>query len=146
MIDAIKIQTELMKIIEKGNLDKVRWQEADDKVYIILNGYVMYIIPKCEFYINLGYLEGLNMNLRKLIRLDGYRIANSFDKFKQTNKNQLLRILEIDDATCYVDDRFIKSFGKDIYFKIKDECGLVYIYDFNTDEIIGAICPIKYND
>lgn len=146
MINTIKIQTELMKIIKKGNLNRVMWQEADDKMYLTLDGYVMYIIPKCEFYINFEYLEGLNRNLRELIQLDGYRIANSFDKFKQDNKNQLLRILEIDDATCYVDDKFIKSFGKDIYFKIKNRLEQVYVYDTHTDEMIGVVCPVRCND
>lgn len=145
MIDTIKIQTELMKIIEKGNLDRVRWQKADDKIYLTLDGVSIHIIPGWAFYINLKYLDGLNMELRKIIKLDGYRIANSSNNYKLAN-NRLLRILERDDVICYVDDRFIKSFGKDIYFKIKDECGLVYVYDFNTDEMIGVVCPIKYND
>lgn len=145
MIDAIKIQTELMKLIKKSDLSRVRWQEADDKLYIVLDGYAMYIIPKCEFYINLEYLEGLNRNLRKLIRLDGYRIANSSNNYKLAN-NRLLRILERDDVICYVDDRIIKSYGKDIYFKIKNRLEQVYVYDTHTDEMIGVVCPVRCND
>lgn len=145
MIDVIRLQTELMKIIKKGDLHRERWQEADDKMYLMLDGYAMYIIPKCEFYINLEYLDGLNMDLGKIIKLDGYRIASSSNNYKLDN-NRLLRILERDDVICYVDDRLIKNFGKDIYFKIKSRLEPVYVYDIHTDEMIGVVCPVQCND
>lgn len=145
MINTIKIQTELMKIIEKGDLSRVRWQEADDKIYLTLDGVSIHIIPGRAFYINLEYLDGLNKELRKIIKLDGYRIANSSNNYKLAN-NRLLRILERDDVICYVDDRIIKSYGKDIYFKIKNRLEQVYVYDTHTDEMIGVVCPVRCND
>ena len=50
-INTIKIQTEIIKALIKN--EEVAYFESEDGVWVTLDGYCSYLIPKLEFYVDM---------------------------------------------------------------------------------------------
>ena len=50
-INTIKIQTEIIKALIKNSY--IGYFECDDGVWVTLDGYCAYLIPKLEFYVDM---------------------------------------------------------------------------------------------
>lgn len=150
--DYIKIQTEALKNInskDPGNQIRFHRYETEGRKYVIaLSGYWLHFIPEEEFYLNDakcvavdsidGLINAFKDDLNKSVR------AEVTDDMKNVAKGIVVKLKAVDgDQTVWVNQKYLKSFGKRVGFFISEEKKPVFVYDESVEHLHGLILPVR---
>lgn len=149
-MDAIKIQTEVMKALRDNQ--PVKYFKNGDDIYLAFNNHMLFVIPECECYLNLTFgkrepcescKKVIDTTLKNQIPAQFKGVA------KMLNDGKIALRLESDDMKSpnaqytYVAEKSLKFFGKakDLKFTIKARLAPVAVYAPNGI-FLGVISPI----
>jgi len=146
MVNSLKIQTDMLKLLFKNKTNTIRFQETDDSVIVTLTATNFYIIPKRDFFIDLKKLEGKEIDFNKMIKTDdcvnGRITGTSY--FLAKEKMTLVQIVS-DDFEMWVDQKLIKDFGNIGFCKVSKPTYPVYLYDVD-ETLLGMVLPVRKGD
>lgn len=150
--DYIKIQTEALKNInskDPGNQIRFYRYETGGRKYVIaLNSYWLHFIPEEKFYLSDAkcvaadsidrLINAFNDDLYKSVR------AEVTDDTKNVAKGIVVKLKAADgNQTAWVNQKYLKSFGKRVKFFISGEKKPVFVYDESVEHLHGLILPVR---
>lgn len=148
-MDYNAINTLVSKAFYNG--DKIHFGTYAEKfIGIMTNHYVIYLIPENMFIFDKNKLANnggeSHLEVEKLIPKgdleDAVLTGVTVKDIKKPSRS--LSKLKSENYTVWVDTKFLKPFGKDITFKVKNEKTAVLIYKNNI--LIGLVCPVNYKE
>lgn len=147
MVDYIGLQREILKKLtakHKNENDVLIDEYGADYYLVVLNGITVYLVPKCEFYIN----------PEKIRRIKVYDMFNNREGFNSAtlasikpvmlkNSKKLIDLMkfENDEVCSYINKDNFKYFKHVTHCKIKGEFNIVFICE--GDEVMGFTLPMK---
>lgn len=148
-MDAIKIQTEVMKALRDNQ--PVKYFKNGDDIYLSFNNYMIFVIPECECYLNLTFGDRKPFEACKKIIDDALKnpVDAKFNgKAKMLDNGTITLCLESGDLHVYVTEKSLKFFGKvkDLKFAVKSQFTPVAVYNAKNGVFLGVIAPIRVKD
>lgn len=149
MIDAFKLQSDILKLIKKDELTKLRYQQTEDNTYITVNGYNILIVPTYQMYIDFDRLKDRMIDFTVYFKKMGDYTAKptGVQRVMETTKNHIGVVSEIKSdggqVSVWVQEKLLKEYGKDVYFQITSSTAPVYVFDRYTESCIGMICAVN---
>lgn len=146
-MDHIKIQSEILKAIDA---DRRRlYQIIDDHICVTCDGCaVAYLIPQCEFYIDLNRMTETYIFARFLEESDDLVEVKLTNNMKKVRKTTVVMLSDEDGHHTWVDEKLIKTFGKCTRFKVHKAChltGAVHVYS-NALIPLGVLMPMRIEE
>ena len=148
-----KVQAGLMKdavkrdlAIGKGFTHKYGYYK-DNVVVSNADCYVLYLIPKDKFYLNIDtvFRDTKPINFEKILKVECEASDLKFtDNIKQTYK-LMLNVLMNGDEIIYLDSKLLNAFKskyRTLAFKGTNGKSPVFVYDGETEELLGCILPV----
>lgn len=111
MFNYTKVQTDAVKKLVKG--EKVRYDEGEYDIYITLDGFALYIIPKFYFYLDTSKMTS-NNNFKSIV--DNFCNAEMVEYTQEIkvvcNKTKALKFRKSDGTEVYLNEKFAKLCDK----------------------------------
>lgn len=105
-INVIKIQTEVIKALIKN--EKVYYFECEDGVWVSLDGYCMYNIPKLEFYVDMKTHTPMNAIKRNRDDFVFAEKAMPTGEMKQLERFNVVKLKTTDGKEHWIQEKFFK--------------------------------------
>ena len=105
-INTIKIQTEIIKALIKN--EKVAYFEYEDGVWVTLDGYCAYLIPKLEFYVNMKTrtpMTGLKQNRDNFSYAEKAMCTGEMKQLEQFN---IVKLKTADGKEHWMQEKYFK--------------------------------------
>ena len=105
-INVIKIQTEVIKALIKNNY--VGFCGCKDGVWVTLDGYCAYLIPKLEFYIDMKTHTPMNALRRNRDNFDFAENAMPTGEMKQLEKFNVVKLKTANGKEYWIQENYFK--------------------------------------
>ena len=134
-INVIKIQTEVIKALIKNNF--VGYFECEDGVWITLDGYCVYLIPKLEFYVDMKTHTPMNALKRNRDNFDFAEKAMPTGEMKQLEKFNVVKLKAADGKEHWMQEKWFKlceswSIYGDLFYGCNDGVPVVMCMRVNV--------------
>lgn len=136
-------QSILVKNYEK--LNKCVIIETDDTVFLSMDGYVGWIIPKTKWILGKLKFTPSTVNMKRLLGNESDFVTAEIIGTVPDGKGKDLNVLRSSNEKVYVDKKlFEKSFPKGVSLKVNKPNTPVRVYD--ELGLIGIIMPVNYKE
>ena len=105
-INVIKIQAEVIKALIKNSY--VGFCECEDGIWITLDGYCAYLIPKSEFYIDMKTNTPMNALKQNRDNFDFAEKAIPTGEMKQLEKFNVVKLKTADGKEHWIQEKYFK--------------------------------------
>ncbi len=146
-MNCIKIQTELLKMLDKAEERNHALVGVlnDEEIAVTLDGYALYRIPQNRFYIDLNKIPGFKLKVNSFFEFDT-EDATKTNELKKVKKVTLVK-LKSANAYTWVDEKLLKYFDKECTFAISKNKPLISPVKIFEDEVcVGIVLPFKCED
>jgi len=143
-MNCIKIQTELLKMLDKAEERNHALVGVlnDEEIAVTLDGYALYRIPQNRFYIDLNKIPGFKLKVNSFFEFDT-EDATKTNELKKVKKVTLVK-LKSANAHTWVDEKLLKYFDKECTFAISKNKPLISPVKIFEDEVcVGIVLPFK---
>lgn len=134
-INTIKIQTEIIKALIK--MKKVAYFEYEDGVWVTLDGYCAYLIPKLEFYVDMKTrtpMTGLKQNRDNFCYAEKAMCTGEMKQLEQFN---IVKLNTADGKEHWLQEKYFKlckswSIYGDLFYGCNDGVPVVMCMRVNV--------------
>lgn len=144
MINYAAVNKLVLNELTKDRFFNLRYQIKEGKVYIVLEGYRLFVIPEDKFFINLSGVKEVNAQLLLRDDVEIGKLTGNFRICEVNDKEITVSEVKVNNRSVYVDTKLLKEFGKITSIGITAKCGPVYLYD--GEEFMGMVMPVKVSE
>ena len=117
--------------------------EGTDYVGVLPTGYYAYVFPKCGFLIEKSAMIPTTNLKRVYDRKEYAEILTWTGVIKQIKKAMVIELKSGSGKTVFINEKYVKLFGKPSDLTFKSECDLKPVYVYEKEFLIGIIMPVK---
>lgn len=147
-MDALKIQTDMLKQMYKGKVKGLYVLRDENDIYVGTNGYALYKFHKDKFFLDISKYDdipSLKDHIDKAMKGD---FATKVTKFDKPEDEKMATALEISTPgwDVYVNYDIVKPFESKksaLTFTIKDSISAVGVWE--NGEMVGIVMPFRYS-
>ena len=147
-MDLNTINAIISKAFYKPDSEKIAVGKYDDKtVGITVDRFVAYFIPVEDFIFDSAKISHYNeqVDWKRVIPTEDLEDAVRTNELIKRDKN-ILTVFKCKNVEVFVDEKFLKPFGKNLTYKIKIK-NLKYpgVLIYENEILVGYVLPVRYS-
>lgn len=114
----------------------------DDNVFITLNGYYGFVIPKKETPFNLEMIKNTMGKIDLLSVVKPENLLRTTNNYVMVHLQGLVKVFCNSDRKVYINTKYLKHFEDDAEFYQEKDLSLCVVVE--NGKVVGAVCPIRH--